>query len=194
MQSIGWKTQPAKSRSSYKMIASTQTNAPLSGSGKSEGRPSSKIEQATSRLKSSGLRVTHPRVAILAALCETETPTSIEKLHAMVGTGECDLVTIYRCMAAFEKIGLVHRAFFHNGTALFKLSLGQSESYHVVCKSSNQVTELDAATSEELQRAIEAVQVKLRARGYQEVGHIVEFFGVAPSPARTVAPAMPAVH
>lgn len=176
------------------MIASTQTNAPLSGSGKGEGRPSSQVELATSRLKSAGLRVTQPRVAILAALCQAESPTSIEKLHEMVGTGECDLVTIYRCMAAFEKIGLVHRAFFHNGTALFKLSLGQPESYHVVCKSSNRVAELDAATSADLRRAIEAVQDQLRARGYQEVGHIVEFFGVAPSPARTAAPAMPAVH
>lgn len=176
------------------MIASTQTNAPLSGSGKGEGRPSSQVELATSQLKSAGLRVTQPRVAILAALCQTDSPTSIEKLHEIVGTEVCDLVTIYRCMAAFEKIGLVHRAFFHNGAALFKLSLGRPESYHVVCKASNQVAELDAATSAELRRAIESVQEKLRARGYSDVGHIVEFFGVAPSPARTAAPAMPAVR
>lgn len=176
------------------MIASTQTNAPLSGSGKGEERPRSQVELATARLKSAGLRVTQPRVAILAALCATEGPISIEKIHERVGTDSCDLVTIYRCMAAFEKIGLVHRAFFHNGTALFKLNLGRPESYHIVCKASNRVAELDAASSAELRQAIDAIQERLRARGYQDVGHIVEFFGVAPAPARTAAPAMPVAH
>ena len=176
------------------MIASTQTNAPLSGTGKSGGRSSSQVELATARLKSAGLRVTQPRVAILAALCQMESPTSIEQIHEIVGTQSCDLVTIYRCMAAFERIGLVRRAFFHNGTALFKLSLGRLESYHVVCKASNQVAELDAEISAELRAAINAVQDNLRTRGYTDVGHIVEFFGVAPSPARTANPAMPVVR
>ena len=83
-------------------------------------------------------------------------------------------------MAAFEDIGLVRRAFFHNGTALYEINLGQPTRYHVVCKTTNRVEELDAETSDELRRAIEAVQEKLRGHGYGEVGHIVEFFGVAP--------------
>ena len=33
-----------------------------------------------------------------------------------------------------------------------------------------------------------SVQETLRARGYGEVGHIVEFFAVAPQTARTAAP------
>lgn len=176
------------------MIASTQTNAPLSGSGKGEERPRSQVELATARLKSAGLRVTQPRVAILAALCSAENPVSIESIHEQIGAESCDLVTIYRCMAAFEKIGLVQRAFFHNGTALFKLSLGRPESYHIVCKASNRVAELDEVSSSELRQAIEKIQDRLRARGYQDVGHIVEFFGVAPAPARSAAPAMPAVR
>src|ERR1044072_1461027 len=85
-------------------------------------------------------------------------PTSIEQLHEDVGTQNCDLVTVYRCMAAFEDIGLVRRAFFHNGTALYEINLGQPTRYHVVCKASNQVEELDAETASELRRAIERVQ------------------------------------
>jgi Fur family transcriptional regulator, ferric uptake regulator len=165
------------------MLASTQTNYPLSGNGKS-ARPLTPVELATSKLKSAGLRITQPRIAILSALSKREQPTSIEVLHEDVGVNNCDLVTVYRCMAAFEEIGLVRRAFFHNGTALYEINLGQPTRYHVVCKTTNRVDELDPATAEELRRTIESVQEKLRARGYGEVGHIVEFFGVAPQNAR----------
>ena len=172
-----------------KMIASTQTNYPLSGNNNTSRTPSA-IEFATSKLRSAGLRITQPRLAILAALGNRAQPTSIEQLHLDVGTQNCDLVTVYRCMAAFEDIGLVRRAFFHNGTALYEMNLVQPTRYHVVCKSTNRVEEIDSATAEELRRSIEAVQDKLRARGYGDVGHIVEFFAVAPKNGRISAPAV----
>lgn len=176
------------------MIASTQTNHPLLGNGKSLAKTATPVELATAKLKSAGLRITQPRLAILAALNKREQPTSIEQLHADVGAENCDLVTVYRCMAAFEEISLVRRTFFHNGTALYEINLGQPTRYHVVCKATNRVEELDAETSDELRRAIEVVQERLRARGYSDVGHIVEFFGVAPQSMRSAAPAMPAVR
>lgn len=165
------------------MIASTQTNHPLAG--KLTAKSPSAVDLATAKLKSAGLRITQPRLAILAALSKRAQPTSIEQLHEDVGAENCDLVTVYRCMAAFEEIGLVRRAFFHNGTALYEIALGQPTRYHVVCKTTNRVEELDAETTEELRRAVENVQEKLRARGYSDVTHIVEFFGAAPQPART---------
>jgi Fur family ferric uptake transcriptional regulator len=176
------------------MIASTQTNHPLSGTGKVAAKGTTPVELATAKLKSAGLRITQPRLAILAALSKRSQPTSIEQIHADVGAENCDLVTVYRCMAAFEDISLVRRSFFHNGTALYEINLGQPTRYHVVCKASNRVEELDSEIADELRRAIETVQEKLRARGYADVGHIVEFFGVAPQHSRTAAPAMPAVR
>src|SRR3954470_13003779 len=166
------------------MIASTQTNHPLSGNGKAGARNPSAVELATAKLKSAGLRITQPRLAILGALSKRAQPTSIESLHEDVGPQNCDLVTVYRCMAAFEDIGLVRRAFFHNGTALYEINLGQPTRYHVVCKSTNRVEELDQEISDESRRAIDVVQEKLQARGYAELGHIVEFFGVAPQAGR----------
>lgn len=176
------------------MIASTQTNHPLSGNTKADSKSPSAVELATARLKSAGLRITQPRLAILAALSKRAQPTSIEQLHEDVGADNCDLVTVYRCMAAFEEIGLVRRAFFHNGTALYEMNLGQPTRYHVVCKQTNRVDELDAALADELRRAIEAVQEKLRNRGYADVGHIVEFFGVAPHNSRMNPPLPPPIR
>jgi len=174
------------------MIASTQTNHPLADANVSP-RALSPVELATAKLKSAGLRITQPRLMILAALSRRDQPSSIEQLHADVGLDSCDLVTVYRCIAAFEEIGLVRRAFFHNGTALYEINLGQPTRYHVVCKRTNRVEELDAGTTDELRRAIEGVQEKLRAHGYTEISHIVEFFAQAPQMDRTANGVMPSV-
>jgi Fur family transcriptional regulator, ferric uptake regulator len=175
------------------MIASTQTNHPLNGNGKTLVRAATPVEVATTKLKAAGLRITQPRLAILAALSKRAQPTSIEQLHEDVGAENCDLVTVYRCMSAFEDIGLVRRAFFHNGTALYEINLGQPTRYHVVCKETNRVEELDPEIANELRAAIEAVQEKLQSRGYADIGHIVEFFAVAPQTQRNATP-MPAVR
>jgi Fur family ferric uptake transcriptional regulator len=165
------------------MIASTQTNYPMAVSAKaSETR--SPVELATAKLKAAGLRITQPRLLILAALSAREQPSTIEQLHQDVGHEKCDLVTVYRCMAAFEEIGLARRAFFHNGTALYEINLGQPTRFHLYCKATNQVVELDADTTAELSRAVANVQETLRSRGYGEVAHLVEFFGIAPSAVR----------
>lgn len=171
---------------SVKMIASTQTNHPLTGGNRPQSQPTSAVELATAKLKSAGLRITQPRLAILAALSRRSQPTSIEQLHEDVGGngGQCDLVTVYRCMAVFEEIGLVRRAFFHNGTALYEINLGQPTRYHVVCKATNRVEELDAESASELRRAVESVQERLVSRGFTDLGHIVEFFAVSPQGTR----------
>ena len=169
------------------MIASTQTNHPLAG-GKSGSKSPAPVEFATAKLKSAGLRITQPRLAILAELSKQTQPVSIEQLHDNLGAKTCDLVTVYRCMGAFEEIGLVRRAFFHNGTALYEINLGQPTRYHVVCKTTNRVEELDAETSAELHRTLHQIEEKLQARGYADLGHIVEFFGVAPQGGRVAPP------
>jgi Fur family ferric uptake transcriptional regulator len=174
------------------MIASTQTNHPIIGvKGAKDQTP---VEVACYKLKEAGLRITQPRVAILAALIKTSRPTSIDALHGELGPNSCDIVTVYRCMAAFESIGLVRRAFLINGTSLYEINLGDPNRYHVVCKQTNKVEELDTASANELRRAVQMVEDALRAQGYSEVGHIVEFFGKSPSAHRSQAEAtVPAV-
>ena len=176
------------------MIASTQTNHPIVGV--KNGKYQNPVELACYKLKEAGLRITQPRVAILAALIKAGRPTSIDALHGELGPKSCDIVTVYRCMAAFESIGLVRRAFLINGTSLYEINLGDPNRYHVVCKQTNKVEELDATSADELRRAVQTVEETLRAQGYSDVGHIVEFFGKSPAASRTQAevtvPAVPA--
>jgi len=165
------------------MIASTQTNHPLA-TAKTGGRNPSAVELACTKLRAAGLRITQPRMAILGALIKRGEPVSIDTLHADLGPKTCDVVTIYRCMAAFEAIGLVRRAFLINGTTLYQIALGEPARYHAVCKTTNRIEEIEPETSAELRRVLLIVEDSLRAKGYADVGHIVEFFGIAPAAGR----------
>jgi Fur family ferric uptake transcriptional regulator len=161
------------------MISATQTNHPLAA--KDDDSPHAvALQVATNRLKTAGLRITQPRIAILETLIKRSLPASIEQIHAELSNTVCDLVTVYRCLAAFEELGLVRRCFFHNGASLYQIALDDSPSYHVVDKTSNSVSELDPELARELSEAMRKIEQKLIAHGYTDVSHLVEFFARAP--------------
>ncbi|ACB75648.1 Fur family transcriptional regulator [Opitutus terrae] len=161
------------------MIATNQSNSP-SDAKSNAAKGQSPLNVACARLKAAGLRITQPRIAILAALIKRGQPTTIEQIHADLESGSCDLVTVYRCLSAFEDIGLVRRSFYHNGTSLYAINLGETHPYHVICKETNQVQAIDLETTAELRKNVQAIEELLKARGYNNVTHVVEFFGLAP--------------
>lgn len=155
------------------MIAATQSNHPLAGVI-APGN-SSPLETATARMRENGLRVTKPRMALIEVLSRQSGPIPIERLHQAVSREACDLVTVYRCLGAFEQIGLVRRSFLHNGTSLYELTLGAApQHYHLVCKSCGKTERVDYFPIEGAERLV-------RERGYSQVSHLVEFFGICPS-------------
>jgi Fur family ferric uptake transcriptional regulator len=161
------------------MIASTQTNHPLASV--SAAKSPASIDVACARLKSAGLRITQPRVAILEALLKRTAPASIEQLHNDLANSACDLVTVYRCLAAFQEVGLVRLCYFHNGTSLYQIALdGDSAPYHIVSKDTDEVSELDAESSAELRAVVKRIEETLKSRGYTDVSHLVEFFAQKP--------------
>jgi Fur family transcriptional regulator, ferric uptake regulator len=170
------------------MIASTQTNHPLASIGQTD-RGDQSLEQAFAQLRNAGLRITQPRVAILTALMKRDQPSSIEQIHGDLAEGSCDLVTVYRCLAAFEEIGLVRRSFFHNGTSLYEISSDGVARYHIVSKKTRDVRTLDAESTEELRKTVEKIEAKLCSLGYTGIGHVVEFFAESAPAARVLNPA-----
>ncbi len=167
------------------MIAATQSNHPL-GQVSAAGEAPAPLEQACTRLRTAHMRVTQPRISILQNLIQRSAPASIEQIHQELDARSCDLVTVYRCLAAFEQVGLVRRSFLHNGTALYDFTLGQEQHYHIICKECGRTERVDHFSVEGPERA-------LRERGYADLSHLVEFFGVCPAcrqeaPARAAAP------
>ncbi|AWI08995.1 Fur family transcriptional regulator [Ereboglobus luteus] len=159
------------------MIASTQTNHPLAIAQPSQTSKTS-IEYACARLKEAGLRITQPRISILNSLINRSVPASIEQIHADLPPDTCDLVTVYRCLAVFQEIGLVRLTYFHNGASAYQLTLTSDTvpPYHVIFKKDNEVQELDAESAAELRAVITKIEDKLRESGHGKVSHIVEFF------------------
>jgi Fur family transcriptional regulator, ferric uptake regulator len=154
------------------MIAATQTNHPLATA---VGQRSNEafLHEACNRIRDAGMRVTKPRVALVEILLKQEGPVSIERIHQGVGVDSCDLVTIYRCLAAFEELGLVRRSYLHNGTCLYEQTFGAARRYHIVCKTCGKTEKVDYTLADETEQ-------KLKDRGYQQVSHVLEFFGICP--------------
>ncbi len=178
------------------MIASTQTNHPLATVAPAQESRQA-LEQACARIKAAGLRITQPRVAILDALLRRAQPSTIEQIHSSLTEISCDLVTVYRCLAAFQEVGLVRLTHFHNGTSLYQMNLGNETAYHVVSKETKEIEALDEVSIAELKATLTRIEERLKTKGYGEVSHIVEFFGQKvkqPEYMRdlTAAPALPA--
>lgn len=169
------------------MIAATQSNHPM-GTLTQPTPAGSPLDEARNRIRNAQMRITKPRIAIIESLLQHEGPVSIERIHHDVGANVCDLVTVYRCLSAFETIGIVRRSYLHNGTCLYELTLSAPQHYHVSCKSCGKTEKVDYFSVEGMERT-------LQDRGYSEVTHVVGFFGVCPvcqqsAPAREISPAL----
>jgi len=74
-----------------------------------------------------------------------------------------------------EKTRLVRRCDFSDGIARYELATGDNHHHHLVCTGCKRVEDLDLADcpTQKLERSA-------RARGYAEVEHTLEIFGLCP--------------
>ncbi len=121
------------------------------------------------RLRAAGLKATQARLALLRQLARGHGPFSPEELFASMGSGICDLVTVYRCLSRFEECGLVRRCSFGDGKMRFELH-SEQHHHHLVCRGCGKVRALDACVLEEMETA-------LQNSGYRNISHSLEFFG-----------------
>lgn len=132
------------------------------------------LNEARNRIRTAGMRVTKPRVALIEALLKQTGPVSIERIHHEVGTKSCDLVTIYRCLAAFENLGLVRRSYLHNGTCLYEQTMSTARRYHIICKACGRTDPVACMLPD-------GIEQQLHEKGYARVSHVLEFFGLCPA-------------
>ena len=125
-------------------------------------------------LRNARLRVTAPRTAVLRELLRDRTPRAFQEIHEQLKE-VCDPVTVYRVLIMLENIGLVRRLFRNGGTALFKIEYG-AERFYVATKNEAKIEEIEGASSPEIRLAIHRLEERLRALGWREVTHVVQFF------------------
>ncbi len=112
----------------------------------------------THDLRKVGLKVTHPRMRILALLERTAQHhmTAEDIYRQLLEHGdEIGLATVYRVLTQFEAAGLVLKHNFEGGQAVYELDRGGHHD-HMVDVDNGRIIEFESAEIEELQRKIAA--------------------------------------
>jgi Fur family ferric uptake transcriptional regulator len=129
-----------------------------------------------SRLRGQSKKITGPRAAILEILRKHPHPLTNKEIYSEMPRGQCDLATIYRSMHLLEKMGMVKRFDFGDGTARFEL-VGENDDghhHHLVCTKCSEVVEVEECFPEKIQEQIAA------KNHFKGVTHKLEFFGICP--------------
>lgn len=109
-------------------------------------------------LRKAGLKVTHPRMRVLAIL-DSASPRHMtaEDIYRQLLDNEDDigLATVYRVLTQFEAAGLVIKHNFEGGQAVFELDRGEHHD-HMVDVESGKVIEFVDDEIERLQHEIAA--------------------------------------
>ncbi len=129
------------------------------------------LNAALQTLRDHGHRITAPRREILSILIAEHGPFTTEEIHQRMEKGMCDLVTVYRCLAAMEELNVVRRCDFGDGVYRYEFNTGEHHHHHIVCRLCHQVQTLDFCVADGLERMA-------RRLGYANVTHTLEIFGV----------------
>lgn len=112
----------------------------------------------TQDLRKAGLKVTHPRMRILALLEQLKprhmTAEDIYR-HLLDQGEEIGLATVYRVLTQFEAAGIVVKHNFEGGQAVYELDRGKHHD-HMIDVDSGKVIEFVSEEIERLQQEIAA--------------------------------------
>lgn len=140
------------------------------------------VATATDRLRAAGHKLTKPRQALLKAIASFSAPFSTEEAFRSTGKllrgTKIDLVTVYRSLATFEELGLLSRVEFGDGVVRYELKgPGGHHHHHFVCQTCGKVEPLNHCE-------LKTQENHLKAAGYAQLSHRLEFFGLCPACAR----------
>jgi Fur family transcriptional regulator, ferric uptake regulator len=130
----------------------------------------------TERLRRQSRKITGPRAAILEILRTHPHPLTNREIFSKLPDVSCDLATIYRSMHLLQKMGMVKRFDFGDGTARFELMHEGDDGHHhhLVCTQCSEVVEIEECFPEKIEAQIAS------KNGFKSVTHKLEFFGICP--------------
>ncbi|GAB2519761.1 ferric iron uptake transcriptional regulator [Lysobacter humi (ex Lee et al. 2017)] len=109
-------------------------------------------------LRNAGLKVTHPRLRILAVLenAQNRHLTAEDIYRLLLDQGEdIGLATVYRVLTQFEAAGLVLKHHFESGQSVYELDRGEHHD-HMVDVDTGRIIEFESVEIEALQKRIAA--------------------------------------
>lgn len=143
------------------------------------------IRDIASMLRSSGLKATPSRLALVAAFPKSCDPVNAEFLiNKMSGKPSLsiDQATIYRNLAAFEKARLIKRVDLHKDSGYYELTGAASNDHshhhhHMICTACGLIEGFDVCTVASITRS--ALSHSSKFKSIQD--HSLELFGICNS-------------
>lgn len=116
-------------------------------------------------------RITVPRIEILKILKSNQNPLTMSEIHKKIRNKKIDLATVYRTINLFKELGIVNEIDFKDEFKRYELIYDRHHHHHIVCKKCKRVENVEACILDEVEKF-------LIKKGYSEISHSLEFFGV----------------
>jgi Fur family ferric uptake transcriptional regulator len=129
-------------------------------------------------LKDRGLSVTTPRKMILTLLLKEHGPFSAEDIFNKLPKKSCDQATVYRCLNQFVETQLVSTAYLEKDMAHFEFNDPKHHHHHIICKICKKIDSFHDCI-------LDKIELTLGKKGYKDIQHRLEFFGVCGSCQKT---------
>ncbi len=129
------------------------------------------IEEFKVILNSRSQRITAPRLDILGILKSNHHPLTISEIHNKISNKKIDLATVYRTINLFVQLNIVNEIDFKDEFKRYELVYDRHHHHHIVCKKCRKIENVEACVLIELEKL-------LNKKGYTDISHSLEFFGV----------------
>lgn len=129
------------------------------------------VEQALEQLKSTGVRMTPQRHAILSFLMNSMTHPTADEIYKALSPvfPSMSVATIYNNLRLFVDARLVRELTYGDDSSRFDADL--SEHYHAICKSCGKIVDFDYPPLTDVEDAAS------RETGFKVEGHRMEIYG-----------------
>lgn len=116
-------------------------------------------------------RITGPRLEILGILKSNHNPLTMSEIHKKLRNKKIDLATVYRTINLFKELRIVNEIDFKDEFKRYELIYDRHHHHHIVCRKCKRVENVEACILDDVEKF-------LNKKGYSEISHSLEFFGV----------------
>jgi Fur family peroxide stress response transcriptional regulator len=137
------------------------------------------VSDALEQLKSTGVRMTPQRHAILSYLMNTMSHPTADEIYRALSPEfpSMSVATIYNNLRLFVDAGLVRELTYGDDSSRFDADL--SDHYHCICKSCGRITDFEYPPLLEVEKAA------AKETGFIVEGHRMEIYGICPECAKS---------
>lgn len=137
------------------------------------------------RLKEKGFKITWQRKIVLDTIEKNSAKhLTSQELHDIIklDNPEVGVATVYRTLIMLEKLSIITRISFDDGSARYELRNNYKEHrhHHLICNNCGEIEEVQDDLLEELESNIK------KSKGFKVIDHMLKFYGLCKKCSQTI--------